>query len=90
MTEAQLKKQILTPQFQDALVIAGLYDAGLEQYAEGSINLDQFQKRIANIWRGLPPDKDTKKGDVTDKYGNIAGMSGADLQNRMQKGLLSN
>ena len=90
MTEAQLKKQILTPQFQDALVIAGLYDAGLEQYAEGSINLDQFQKRIANIWRGLPPDKDTKKGDVTDKYGNIAGMSGEDLQNRMQKGLLSN
>jgi len=90
MTEEQLKGQMLTPQFQDALVIAGLYDAGLEQYAEGSISLDQFQKRIANIWRGLPPDKNTKKGDVTDKYGNKAGMSGIDLQNRMQKGLLSN
>jgi hypothetical protein len=88
MTEDQLKEQMFTPQFQDALMVAGLYDAGLQELAENKISLGTFQKRMFNIWRGSPPDKDTKKGDVTDKYGNKAGISGEEYQRLMQQGLL--
>jgi len=87
MSEAQLKDQMFTPQFQDALVIAGLYDAGLQQFADGKIDAATFQKRIANIWRGLPPDKDTKEGDPTDDLGNKARMSGEELRGLIEQGM---
>lgn len=87
MSEAQLKDQMFTPQFQDALVVAGLYDAGLQQFADGKIDAATFQKRIANIWRGLPPDKDTKEGDPTDDLGNKARMSGEELRGLIEQGM---
>ena len=87
MSEAQLKDQMFTPQFQDALVVAGLYDAGLQQFADGKIDAATFQKRIANIWRGLPPDKDTKEGDPTDDLGNKARMSGEEFRGLIEQGM---
>jgi muramidase (phage lysozyme) len=87
MSEAQLKDQMFTPQFQDALVVAGLYDAGLQQFADGKIDAATFQKRIANIWRGLPPNKDTKEGDPTDDLGNKARMSGEELRGLIEQGM---
>ena len=47
MTEDQLKEQMFTPQFQDALLIAGIYDAGLQQFVDDKIIVDVFQKRLA-------------------------------------------
>ena len=94
MTEDQLKEQMFTPQFQDALLIAGIYDAGLQQFVDDKISVDVFQKRLANIWRGLPPTRETKEGDIVDEFGNKARMSGEEFRslllqfNTMTKGLI--
>tara|TARA_R100000315_G_C5232974_1_gene144025 strand:+ start:913 stop:2388 length:1476 start_codon:yes stop_codon:yes gene_type:complete len=94
MTEDQLKEQMFTPQFQDALLIAGIYDAGLQQFVDDKISVDVFQKRLANIWRGLPPTRETKEGDIVDEFENKARMSGEEFRslllqfNTMTKGLI--
>jgi hypothetical protein len=94
MTEDQLKEQMFTPQFQDALLIAGIYDAGLQQFVDDKISVDVFQKRLANIWRGLPPTRETKEGDIVDEFENKARMSGEEFRslllqfNTMTEGLI--
>tara|TARA_Y100000401_G_C8261969_1_gene193797 strand:- start:515 stop:811 length:297 start_codon:yes stop_codon:yes gene_type:complete len=85
---------MFTPQFQDALLIAGIYDAGLQQFVDDKISVDVFQKRLANIWRGLPPTRETKEGDIVDEFENKARMSGEEFRslllqfNTMTKGLI--
>ena len=76
MSEAEAKDQLFTEQFQDDLIRLGLEDAGLSQYVRNEISKEEFQKRIANIWRGLPPTKETKEGETTDQYGNKARVEG--------------
>ena len=76
MSEAEAKDQLFTEQFQDDLIRLGLEDAGLSQYVRNEISKEEFQKRIANIWRGLPPTKETKEGESTDQYGNKARVEG--------------
>ncbi len=94
MNENQLKEQMFTPQFQDALLIAGIYDAGLQQFVDDKIGVDVFQKRLANIWRGLPPTRETKEGDIVDEFENKARMSGENFRslllqfNAMTEGLI--
>ena len=94
MNENQLKEQMFTPQFQDALLIAGIYDAGLQQFVDDKISVDVFQKRLANIWRGLPPTRETKEGDIVDEFENKARMSGENFRslllqfNAMTEGLI--
>ena len=76
MGEPELRAQVFTQQFQNDLIALGLEDAGLTLIAKQEISLEEFQKRVANIWRGLPPTKQTQEGESTDTYGNKARVSG--------------
>lgn len=76
MSEDELKQQVFTEQFQNDLIALGLEDAGLSLMAKQEISEEEFQRRVANIWRGLPATKETKVGESTDEYGNKANIEG--------------
>ena len=76
MNEKELRDQVFTPQFQNDLITLGLEDAGLTELANGTLSIEDFQKRVANIWRGLPPTKETEIGETTDEFGNKARVEG--------------
>ena len=83
MEEEELKQQVFTRQFQLDMIALGLEDAGLTKIAKGDLSPEKFQKRIANVWRGMPPTKETQIGDPTDELGNKARVSGARYQQRL-------
>jgi len=76
MGEPELRAQVFTRQLQNDLIALGLEDAGLALIAKKEISSEEFQKRVANIWRGLPSTKQTQEGESTDTYGNKARVSG--------------
>ncbi len=83
MEEEELKQQVFTRQFQLDMIALGLEDAGLTKIAKGDLSPEKFQKRIANVWRGMPPTKETQIGDPTDELGNKARVSGARYQQHL-------
>ena len=65
---------------QNMFLDFGIEDAGIDKYLDGDITIDEFHARLANIWRGLPPLRTSKKGDPSDTHGNITQIPGSELQ----------
>jgi len=84
MTADQLDNVVFNKTFQDQLIALAAEDAGITQFLKGQISNAEFQKRFANIFRGMGASKTSKPGDTVDKYGNKV-RTGGGLINEVLK-----
>jgi len=84
MTADQLDNIVFNKTFQDQLIALAAEDAGITQFLKGQISNAEFQKRFANIFRGMGASKTSKPGDTVDKYGNKV-RTGGGLINEVLK-----
>jgi hypothetical protein len=84
MTAEQLDNVVFSKTFQDQLIALAAEDAGITQFLKGQISNAEFQKRFANIFRGMGASKTSKPGDTVDKYGNKV-RTGGGLINEVLK-----
>lgn len=84
MTADQLDNVVFNKTFQDQLIALAAEDAGITKFLKGQISNAEFQKRFANIFRGMGASKTSKPGDTVDKYGNKV-RTGGGLINEVLK-----
>ncbi len=76
MNAKQLDNVVFSKQFQDQLIALAAEDAGMTQLIQGKITPEEFQKRFANIFRGVGSTKESSLGEEVDEYGNKVRSSG--------------
>jgi len=84
MTAEQLDNVVFSKTFQDQLIALAAEDSGITKFLKGQISNAEFQKRFANIFRGMGASKTSKPGDTVDKYGNKV-RTGGGLINEVLK-----
>ena len=78
-SQAWLDDQTFDIPFQNMLFTLGIEDAGINEFLSGTKTAAQFQKSLHNTWRALPKTVSTKKGDTSDKYGNVVQTPGPEV-----------
>ena len=78
-SQAWLDDQTFDIPFQNMLFTIGIEDAGINEFLSGTKTAAQFQKALHNTWRALPKTVSTKKGDISDKHGNVVQTPGPEV-----------